>query len=132
MYPTKEEILAKEHKFRPGVLAAIKGWKVEQYHGWRDRPEHEKMEALRQLVADIAVIYDRPVRLEHGDFDHYCRANETIYLFRPSIVTALHELGHHLKGSSELAACRFSVWLFKKAFPRSFERLHFEGHLLRQ
>jgi len=135
MYPTKEQIMAREHKFRPGVLAAVREWKREHYRGWKDKDLVTKHYALAHLVGAVADLYEYPVAYRAGDVaDHYDRASGTIMINfgNPSIVTALHELGHHLKGGSELAACRFSVWLFKKAFPRSFERLHFEGHLLRQ
>lgn len=63
----------------------------------------------------------------------YRPSDQTIMLDhnRPSIISALHELGHHLYGDSELQACRFSVWLFKEAFPKSYAKLRWEGHMLK-
>lgn len=48
-----------------------------------------------------------------------------------SVVSTLHEFGHYLMGDSELEACRFSVWLFAEAFPGSYAKLHFDGHMLK-
>lgn len=49
-----------------------------------------------------------------------------------SILSTLHELGHHLFGASELDACRFSVWLFRAAFPNAYDQLEWDGHTLRR
>lgn len=49
-----------------------------------------------------------------------------------SLLTLLHELGHHFYGESELQACRFSVWLFRAAFPRSYAKLEWDGHTLKR
>lgn len=49
-----------------------------------------------------------------------------------SILTVLHELGHHFYGDSELQACRFSVWLFRAAFPNAYAKLEWEGHTLKR
>lgn len=49
-----------------------------------------------------------------------------------SIITVLHELGHHFYGESELQACRFSVWLFRAAFPNAYAKLEWEGHTLKR
>jgi hypothetical protein len=48
-----------------------------------------------------------------------------------SVITFLHEWGHAIHGSSELLACRWSVNLFRKIFPRQFEKLNSSGHMLR-
>jgi hypothetical protein len=45
------------------------------------------------------------------------------------VVTVLHEWGHVL-GLGERGACRWSVNLFRRVFPREFERLARVGHLL--
>jgi hypothetical protein len=49
----------------------------------------------------------------------------------PSLISALHEFGHYLHGESELEACQFSVWLFKEVFPRSYEKLSWDKHMLK-
>ena len=49
---------------------------------------------------------------------------------KPSIITCWHELGHHLFGPDELTACIFSISLFKIIFPKAFEKLNWNGHML--
>jgi len=49
----------------------------------------------------------------------------------PSIISTLHEFAHYRFGGSELTACRFSVWLFKEAFPESYAKLTWDGHMLK-
>jgi hypothetical protein len=46
-----------------------------------------------------------------------------------SVVTYLHEFGH-ARGLDEWQTCRWSVNLFRRIFPRSFERLEQVGHRL--
>ena len=48
---------------------------------------------------------------------------------RLSVITALHEIMHLLHGSSERTAVARSLALFRAAFPRSFRRLTFSGHM---
>jgi hypothetical protein len=48
---------------------------------------------------------------------------------RFSVVTLLHEFAH-ARGMGERAACRWSVNLFAKCFPRSFARCRRVGHTL--
>jgi len=49
---------------------------------------------------------------------------------RISVVTALHEFGHHL-GLDEHGACAYSLQLFRQCFPKSFARCVPDGHMLR-
>lgn len=48
---------------------------------------------------------------------------------RLSVITALHEVIHLLHGPSEKTAVAISLALFRVAFPRSFRRLTFRGHM---
>ena len=48
----------------------------------------------------------------------------------PSIISSLHELAHHLYGEDELIACKWSINLFRTAFPKSYAKLECENHLL--
>lgn len=93
--------------------------------------------ALYRLIHEI--LNACPERLKHGvcvvvdaDLYTYNPSNKTIYLdhHHPSVISTLHELGHHLYGESELLACRFSVWLFKEGFPRDYAKLKWNGHML--
>ncbi len=45
------------------------------------------------------------------------------------MITAVHETMHLLHGASERTAVAMSLALFRAAFPRSFRRLTFRGHM---
>jgi hypothetical protein len=132
MYPNKAEILARPLRHRRTVVQFVRAWR-RTYRGRRRTPE-----ALTALLTGLAGVYRRPVRLVFDcsvhESAHYVPTTRTIHLpdcERGSIVTALHEFAHHLYGHSELTACRWSVWLFKRTFPRTYARCTFEGHMLR-
>lgn len=140
-YPTKEEILKTEYKFKPEILRFAKLWKKVVWNKWRHSNYENKETAIMALIYGLALLYKKPVRIITAS-DYYCyyAKNKTINIppcwkTKPSIISSLHELGHHItkkKGANELGACRFSVWLFKKIFPKAFKRLHWDGHKLIQ
>ena len=84
--------------------------------------EIEPHETIPLLVGPDLV--DRVVAREDGT--QYIELN----MNKLSIITTLHELYHYLYGGSELEACRFSVWLFREAFPKAYARLVWDGHML--
>ena len=49
---------------------------------------------------------------------------------KPSILTSLHEFGHHLYGASELTACSYSICMYIKVFPEIYEKMTWQNHLL--
>ncbi len=62
--------------------------------------------------------------------DCYIPALHTICLgSRMSVVTYLHEFAH-ARGMDERQACRWSINLFRRCFPRSFARCDTRGHML--
>jgi len=130
--PTKEIILANEVKFRLSTLRLVRQWKEEFYKGkWS---EVNKNDALKALIEMLAENYETTVEI-HMDkdiIDSYDSMNKTIHLnsANPSIVTALHEFAHHLKGSSEITACKWSIWLFIKTFPQAYGKLIWDKHML--
>ena len=133
-YPTKEEILAREHLFKRELLANLKQWKREHYNGsWGTKTLEQKVASLVEMV-DVLDDRQRTVRVTVGEIFRYFPGQRTLEIDgrNPSIVSTLHEMGHHVKGHSELAACRWSVWLFKKVFPRAYEQLEWQGHMLRR
>lgn len=134
IYPTKEEIMAEEQKFKPEVLTLIKGWKKDLWHDYKVSRDM-KREALKVLVDKLADIYGKPVAIEFIDeapTSWYSKKYQRIYIAgEPSIVSTLHEFAHHLFGPNELKACRWSIWLFKKSFPRAFAKLKWKGHMLK-
>jgi hypothetical protein len=131
-YPTKEQILEREHLFKPELLRAVKAWKMEHYNGsWSTMTLEQKLASLCALV-DVLDGGQRTVRVTIGSLYCYQPGSRTIAIKgdNPSILSTIHEMGHHVKGRSELAACRYSVWLFKKCFPKAYERLEWRGHML--
>ncbi len=135
-YPTPEEIVAfPPPKFKKSTIEHLRAWnrvrkiliKTEDADGriW------DESSVQRILLLQLARLYGKPVRVIFKKRYAYSIDKRTIMIGeKPSIISALHEFGHHLFGSSELKACRWSVWLFKKAFPKAFTKLKFKGHLL--
>lgn len=131
-YPTKEEILARPLLFKRETLAAVKAWKVEHFDGqWGSKTLEQKLASLCALV-DVLDNGRRTVRVTIGN--RYCYYPDSRLLVLdgnlPSIISTLHEMGHHRRGESELEACRYSVFMFQKAFPRQYERLVWDRHML--
>lgn len=126
-YPTKTEILAKPVRFRKETLERAKLWKQ---HCW-PKPTKDNIEMLLHILNGS---YSKP--LIHIKWNpklpssYYNIPSQTIFLKDKSLLTALHELAHHLYGRSELTACRWSIWLFAKVFPKDFKKLTWKGHLL--
>jgi hypothetical protein len=130
-YPTKEKIMEKEVKFKPEVIMAIKDWKKTD---WTINKTDNTHLSLYRLLSKLAIIYDKQdlCITNQPVFSHYNIKTHTINLENNSIVTALHEFAHHIFGPSELQACRWSIWLFKKTFPNSFQKLKWDGHMIKK
>src|SRR5687768_12274351 len=98
----------------------------------------ERMAKFERLHRDFCQIYGKTTGLVFGAMDgscsgrsHYIPSRDAIVLIgRLSVVTMLHEWGHVLHGHSERRACRWSIQLFARCFPRSFARCTHEGHVL--
>jgi hypothetical protein len=130
-YPTAEQVwtAAETTRIKPATLRAVLRWKREF------RGRLRTTEAIAVLLDRLGAVYSRPVtvRFRAGTSDHYDLPTRTIYLnaARLSVITALHEFAHHLRGISEMKACAWSVAVFARTFPASYGRARFEGHLLR-
>jgi hypothetical protein len=134
IYPTKTDIMMVEQKFKPEVLAMVKDWKKAV---WQDKDHMElqnRFIKLKVLAIGLSVVYNRPVNVKLEPDRKTCSYNKlskTIIMNQStSIISLLHEMAHHLFGPSELKACRWSVWLFKKTFPKAFQKLKWKGHML--
>lgn len=134
-YPNKEQILEKEIKFRKSTIQTVLAWKRKYYTDGK-WCQINKNDALRELVINVANCYETKIDADIGPDNFACfdTVTNTLYLnsTRPSILTALHELAHAIKGNNEFIACRWSVWLFKKTFPKTYESLKWDGHTLKQ
>ena len=133
MYPTEKEIMKGKGPPLKKEIETISSWKRENYSNWSSKDEDTKKKAIKKLI--LAVNEKRNGKRLRIKFDKnypscYNTKKNLIILHNNSIITALHELGHHLFGKSELRACRYSIWIFKTVFPTSFNKLKFKGHLL--
>lgn len=134
MYPTKKQILQKPFPLDPIVLAVAAIWKLGYLKKLAAKDQKQRLKEI-QLLLDLLAAKLTPARsprIALGETYCYHPASQTIYLDKThaSVISALHELGHHAYGPSELKACRFSVWLFKTIFPEFYEKLTWVGHLL--
>ncbi len=93
---------------------------------------------FRQFNYELSIAYrmHKPeLILEHLDGtssgnSHYIPSCHRIVLVgKLSVVTYLHEFGH-ARGMNERGACRWSINLFRKTFPRQYARLQSQGHML--
>lgn len=143
-YPTKEEILAEPYELSNELYEAIREWKRRYFNGqWKEKTNELKFLALEELIHMICAHSGND--LNHPEFETHqggwCYESNGPYyvggtifgeIGRPSIISALHELGHHLFGESELNACRFSTSIFMKCFPNSYKNLIWDGHMLKK
>jgi hypothetical protein len=135
-YPnTVVEVLDPNAKFKPAALRAIRAFA--RSHPWRGT-EDERKEKFRRLNHDLASAYGIPEpelvfdRLDdsHSGDSSYSPAGHRITLRgRLSVVTLIHEFGH-ARGMGERGACRWSINLFRRSFPKQYAKLVHEGHML--
>ncbi len=134
-YPTKEQILERPPKHKREIINAVKHWKAENWKAAKGASPREKFEAIKDIINNIAFAYGKQVNVEFvPDTPIGCHLNpqtNTITIDdNLSIISALHELANHLFGKSEIKACRWSIWLFKKTFPKEYSRLIWQDHML--
>lgn len=131
------EVLDDNKCYKPATLRAVKSFaKSKPWRGTLD----ERKDKFRLLNRELAEAYDLPVpELIFGHIDgdssgdsYYNPAGHQIVLTgKLSVVTYLHEFAHSRR-MGERAACRWSINLFRRCFPRSFSRLVHQGHMLVQ
>lgn len=134
LYPTKEQILETELYFEPSLLEAFKLWKAKYMRSYSSLTDKEKHWAIYRLLHMLCSAGpDRPFCIVMGPVYAYNPASKTIIFGdKPSIVSALHELGHHMFGSEELKACQWSVQLFRTVCPKDYAKLEWDGHMLKK
>ncbi len=137
-YPrSAEQILADGLRYKPAVLRALKAYRRSK--PWQGSlPDREaKLGALHAALCEAYGMRTSLVMSVHeperdGNGAYYPSRDCIVLTGRLSVVTYLHEFAHAAFGSCERKACRWSVNLFRRIFPRSFARLQFEGHTLRR
>ena len=133
MYPTKEEILETPVKFRKGTILIVKLWKTTAFKNWKLSTTGDKLEKLTELTKALSKIYriKPPTMVPYSVYAYEPETQSILVdIANPSIISTLHELGHHIFGKSERKVCRWSIWLFKECFPLSYKKLKWENHLL--
>lgn len=138
VYPESvREVMNPAKKYRPAALRALRAFRRSK--PWRGTIEERKAK-FRRLNRALSRAYGmRPPALHFILIDaarnsngFYSRDERIIGLIgKLSVVTYLHEFGH-ARGFDEFGACRFSVNLFARIFPRSFARCRHQGHMLVQ
>jgi hypothetical protein len=134
-YPQINELDLNAVVISPEIVASVKRFAASKpYRG----STTERIEKFTTAINDIC----RAAGVEppdlHFSFDEhqssggsfYCPATKQMALVgRPSVITALHEVSHHLREESEHVACAWSLRLFRDCFPTSWSRLKFNGHM---
>lgn len=129
-YPaTVAEVLSDSIRYNPAALRAVRD--LRRAKPWRGTP----VERFRKFGACLRALVDayglEPVHLVLSARDCYEPATRKIYLnaHNLSVVSLLHEFAH-VRGADERQACRWSINLFRRVFPRSFARCEHRGHTL--
>lgn len=135
MYPTQKQILTVNPKIKSIIKSATLAWKDEYLKDWKNLSKKEQIDRLKILILWLNWANhkrDDNLKIKLGDEYQYDPRRQTIYIDKnhPSIMSTLHELGHHIAGLSELKACRWSVWLFIECFPGLYKNLKWNKHLL--
>ncbi len=135
-YPrTVAEVLDESMRFRRATIQAV--LRLKRSRPWSGS-ERDRKRKFRRLHRVLRRVYGKQTGLGFGLLDGACsgrssydRLQDVIILRgRLSVVTYLHEFGHAL-GKGERGACRWSVNLFKRCFPRQFALCQAEAHMLR-
>ena len=133
-YPSPTQIEAyggEEVQFSDELISLVMDWKKKTWYPLKRDGVFGKMYALYILVQLLNEHYDMSIRMDIGP-DCYQPTKKRILLVSPSVITTLHEFGHALFGDDELRACAYSVHLFKRTFPKAWEQLTWDGHVLRR
>ncbi|MEI8194379.1 MAG: hypothetical protein WCI73_00565 [Phycisphaerae bacterium] len=138
-YPrTAAEVLTEPMVFPPAVLRAVK--KAARTKMWQGDLEARRAK-LQQLNRDLGEAYgvEPPLLVFEGNgvgcsgASTYSPSSNMITMRgRTSLITFYHEWCHRLYGRSERKAVQVSLLLFKEAFPKSWSRLRFHGHMARR
>ena len=129
------EVLDDAIQYSPAVTEAVERFAVA--NPWKGSLNSRKKK-FQQLNGDLA----RACNIENptlgfGSLDggssgssfYSPRDHRIVLTGKLSVVTFLHEFAHAL-GHDEREACRWSINLFRKCFPRQYSRLIHVGHML--
>src|SRR5688500_4454319 len=116
-YPaTVAEVLDNAMTFRPAALRAVRA--LARAKPWRGSDADRRAKFRRRHAALCRVYGVRPrLTIGRGGVACYIPARDRVNLPGLSVVTYLHEFAH-ARGMDERRACRWSVNLFRRCFPR--------------
>lgn len=141
-YPSSlEEVIDDTVKYRRDVIRVMNEFK--SFNPWEGTPRQKAAKlfwlhlqfceiygANTSLTFDPEILCEQETQFGNGwcDFE----MNNIHISGKVSVLTFLHEWGHNLHGESEHLACWWSVNLFRKIFPRNFNKLrnNARGHFL--
>lgn len=138
-YPESvKEVLDNRLRFRKGLLPTMR--KFAKQKPWRGTMP-ERIAKLDELLTKLSAIYgiQKPTLITDALRDDATDSSSSFYFpaFREihlrgkySVLTFLHEFAHAL-GKGEWQACRWSLNLFRRVFPKQFARCQHDGHTLR-
>lgn len=136
-YPkTVKEVLDDTIVYRKSVHQAIRVFK--KLNPWRGNNDQikSKFGILNSYLANAYNISEpQLVFVKEFVFGPCCFPKSNLIILTPeddgrySVVTYLHEFGHIL-GKNEKETCRWSINLFRLHFPKSYEKLEHNGHVL--
>ena len=132
-YPTQSEILELIEEPQAVFVDCIETWKRMHYDKvWRSLSVSDKFDSLAELARSVSNAGGKQLEdVVYGSVWAYNPVDRIVIMGeKPSIISTLHEVGHHLLGESETNACVFSISIFKTCFPKAYEALEWNGHML--
>ena len=135
-YPeTVIEVLDDKITYSDKLLCVVRIFAASKPWSGSIESRKRKFSDVTRMMGDACNI-DRPTlafdSLDGGSSgsSHYIpRDHRIVMTGKLSVVTLLHEFAHAL-GFDEQGACRWSINLFRKCFPRQYSRLIHLGHTL--
>lgn len=126
--------ISKRILYDKAIIEEVLKWKEKFFtQGLASADKIEAMYALHKIFCShyqrdpIKLVFtDTPITNCYDTKEHKIR----ISISNPSILTYLHEYGHHLFGNKEYLARHWSVWLFRHCFPHAFKVLQHRGNKL--
>ncbi len=135
-YPeTVVEILDDQMTFPSDLLQAVQEFAESNPWQGSTKSRQEKFRQLNRSVARACgielpkLIFGKIDGRSTGGSRYTPRTHRIVIVGKLSVVTFLHEFGHAL-GFGERKACRWSINLFRKCFPRQYSSLIHVGHTL--
>lgn len=129
------EVLDDAMEFRPAALQAMRDFAHARPWSGTVEERQAKFCQLNRALAAAYQIAEPELAFEILDGgtsgrSHYIAATHRIVLVgKLSVVSYLHEFGH-ARDYGERMACKWSINLFRRIFPRNFSRLVQVGHML--